>query len=100
MTAEQRIGKIAVSTAGVETLRELAKNLRSNNESIKAACDTLQKTVCTLGEDIGIYENDMKDRVTQIKAAQAKGENDIEILAGKTEELAAKVEELVKQLLN
>ena len=100
MGAEQITGKIAVSKAGVEALRELAKNLRANNESIKAACNSLQKTVGTLGEDIGIYKDDINERVTRIKAAQTKGEDDIEILVGKTEELAAKVEEMVQQLLN
>lgn len=95
-----RNGNVAISQEGAAALHELAKNLRTNNENIMTACDTLQKTVCNLGDDIGIYEEAINERIAAIKAAQTKSLEDIGILAAKTEELAAKVEEMVHRLLD
>ena len=100
MMENNRTGKVAVSPEGAAALRELAKNLRTNNENIVTACDTLQKTVCNLGADIGIYEDAINERVAAIKAAQTKSSEDIGILAAKTEDLAEKVEEMVQRLLD
>ena len=95
-----RIGKVAISPEGVAALRELAQNLRVNNENIKSACDSLQQTVTALGEELGTFENDINDEISKIKAAQNNSNDAIDKLAVQTEELAEKVEELLRPLNN
>ena len=95
-----RIGKVAISQEGVAALRELAKNLRANDENIKASCDSLQKTVADLAEDLGVFEEPICEMICDIKAVQAKGGEAIENLAERTEVLADKVEELILKSFN
>ena len=95
-----RIGKIAASPEGVAALRELAQNLKVNNENIRSACDSLQQTVTALGEKLGTFENDINDEISKIKAALNNSNGAIEELAVKTEELAEKLEDFIRPLNN
>ncbi len=87
--------KYGISKEGVEALTQLASDIDSINEEIEESGLTLTTTVEAIGDDLGLYEDEIVDLVGDVNTAKEKGRDSAELLSGKVSKMASDIEELV-----
>ena len=94
------MAKYAISQEGVSAVRQLEKDIRTNNDSIKTACSQLQQTVNGVESSIGIFADQLHSLIEQVRSAQVQGEEGIETLAGKLNSLASSMDAIISKGLS
>ncbi len=84
-----------INKEGVESLNQLATDLGTVNKDIEDCGKKLQTTVASLGDQLGIYEDQILELINSVNNAQKKGRDSIQQLSAKVKKLAADTEALV-----
>lgn len=89
------MAKYGINKEGVDSLNQLSNDLGTVNTDIEENGKKLKSTISTLGEDLGIYEDQILEIIENVNAAQKKGRESIEELSVRVKKLATDAEALV-----
>jgi hypothetical protein len=89
------MAKYPINTEGVNSLNQLAQDLSNINNDIEDDGIKLKSTVSVLGDDLGIYEEQIIELVDNVNAKQEKGRESVNQLSNKVKKMASDVEALV-----
>jgi len=89
------MAKYGINKEGVEALNQLANDLSSINNDIEEDGKKLKSTVSSLGDNLGIYEDQILELIEKVNAAQQKGRESIQSLSSKVKKMATDAEALV-----
>lgn len=89
------MAKYGINKEGVEALNQLANDLSSVNNDIEDDGNKLKSTISGLGDDLGIYEDQINELIEKVNAEQQKGRDSIQQLSGKVKKMASDAEALV-----
>lgn len=89
------MAKYGINKEGVEALNQLANDLSSVNNDIEDDGNKLKGTISGLGDDLGIYEDQINELIEKVNAEQQKGRDSIQQLSGKVKKMASDAEALV-----
>ena len=92
---EIRMARYGISKEGADSMRNLAGSLRRGTEDIQEGGNTLRSSIASMGEELGIYEEEILEVVAEINLAQNKGHQAIETLITKANKKAAEIDALV-----
>lgn len=84
-----------INKEGVEALNQLANDLGSINKDIEDDGKKLKNTVASLGDNLGIYEEQIIELVENVNRAQQKGRDSIQQLSAQVKKKATDAEALV-----
>lgn len=89
------MARYGINKEGVASLNQLANDLCNINNEIEDDGKKLKNTVSGLGDDLGIYEEQIIDLVEKVNSEQQKGRESIQQLSGKVKKMASDAEVLV-----
>lgn len=89
------MAKYGISPEGVSALTQLAADMSTINDDIEENGRTLKAAVASLGEDLGLYEEEILDLISEVNKAQEKGRESVELLTQKVKTLASNVQNLI-----
>ena len=89
------MAKYGISAEGVSALNQLASDMSTINDDIEENGRTLKAAVASLGEDLGLYEEEILDLISEVNKAQEKGRESVELLTQKVKTLASNVQNLI-----
>ena len=89
------MAKYGINKEGVVALNQLAKDLGSINKDIEDEGKKLKTTVSSLGDDLGIYDEQILELIENVNKAQQKGRDSIQQLSVKVKKMASDAEALV-----
>lgn len=89
------MAKYGINKEGVDSLNQLANDLSSINDEIEENGKKLRNTVSSLGEDLGIYEEQILEIIESVNSAQQKGRESIQQLSVKVKKMATDAAALV-----
>lgn len=89
------MAKYGISPEGVSALTQLASDMSTINDDIEENGRTLKAAVASLGEDLGLYEEEILDLISEVNKAQEKGRESVELLTQKVKTLASNVQNLI-----
>lgn len=89
------MAKYGINQEGVESLNQLTNDLGSINNEIEEDGKKLENTVSSLGDDLGIYEEQILEVVASVNSAQEKGRESIQQLSAKVKKMATDAAALV-----
>lgn len=92
---EIRMAKYGINKEGVDALNQLANDLSSINNDIEDDGKKLKSTVAGLGDNLGIYEEQINEIIEKVNSEQQKGRESIQQLSGKVKKMASDAEALV-----
>lgn len=84
-----------INKEGVEALNQLANDLGNINNDIDDDGKKLKNTVSSLGDNLGIYEDQILELIENVNATQQKGRESIQQLSAKVKKMASDAEALV-----
>ncbi|GAB6108629.1 hypothetical protein [Fusibacter bizertensis] len=90
------MAKYGISAEGVSALRQLAKDMMTINSDIENNGRTLKAKVSGLGDDLGIYGEQILEMIESVNAAQVSGRESVEVLSGRVNQLADNVDALLR----
>lgn len=94
------MAKYGINSEGVEAMNQLANDLKNINGDIEENGEKLKNTVTALGEDLGIYEEQILELIGEINRTQKNGRAAIQQLSEKIRNKAIQIETLTKKLLS
>ena len=89
------MAKYGINKEGVEALNQLANDLGNINNDIDDDGKKLKNTVSSLGDNLGIYEEQILELIENVNATQQKGRESIQQLSAKVKKMASDAEALV-----
>lgn len=89
------MAKYGINKEGVDALNQLASDLGSINKDIEDDGKKLKTTVSSLGDNLGIYEDQILELIENVNKAQQKGRDSIQQLSAKVKKMASDAEALV-----
>ena len=89
------MARYGINKEGVESLNQLANDLSSINNDIVEDGKKLKSTVSSLGDNLGIYEDQILELIEKVNSAQQKGRESIQSLSSKVRKMATDAEALV-----
>lgn len=89
------MAKYGINKEGVEALNQLANDLGNINNDIDDDGKKLKNTVSSLGDNLGIYEDQILELIENVNATQQKGRESIQQLSAKVKKMASDAEALV-----
>lgn len=89
------MAKYGISQEGVNSLNQLAQDMMNINNNIEQCGRTLKGKVSGLGQELGVYEEQISELVDEVNNAQEKGRESLIKLSVKAKELANQVSELL-----
>lgn len=89
------MAKYGINKEGVDSLRQLANDLGNINKDIEDDGKKLKTTVSSLGDNLGIYEDQILEVVESVNSAQQKGRESVQQLSAKVTKMADDAEALV-----
>lgn len=89
------MAKYGINKEGVDSLNQLANDLGNVNNDIEDDGKKLKNTVSSLGENLGIYEDQILEVIESVNGAQQKGRESIQQLSAKIKKMASDAEALV-----
>lgn len=89
------MAKYGISKEGADSLKQLATDMSTLNNDIQECGRKLTSKVSSLGEGLGLYEDQILDLVANINRTQEKGRESVELLTNKVKKMAADVEAMV-----
>lgn len=89
------MAKYGINKEGVDALNQLANDLGSINKDIEDDGKKLKTTVSSLGDNLGIYEDQILELIENVNKAQQKGRDSIQQLSAKVKKMASDAETLV-----
>lgn len=89
------MARYGINKEGVESLNQLANDLSSINNDIEEDGKKLKSTVSSLGDNLGIYEDQILELIEKVNSAQQKGRESIQSLSSKVRKMATDAEALV-----
>lgn len=89
------MAKYGISPEGVSALTQLATDMSTINNDIEENGRALKAVVASLGEDLGLYEDEILDLISEVNKAQEKGRESVNLLTQKVKSLASDIQGLV-----
>ena len=89
------MAKYGINKEGVDALNQLANDLGSINKDIEDDGKKLKSTVSSLGDNLGIYEDQIFELIENVNQAQQRGRESIQQLSAKVKKMASDAEVLV-----
>lgn len=89
------MAKYGINKEGVDALNQLANDLGSINKDIEDDGKKLKSTVSSLGDNLGIYEDQILELIENVNQAQQRGRESIQQLSAKVKKMASDAEALV-----
>lgn len=89
------MAKYGINKEGVDSLNQLANDLGNVNNDIEDDGKILKNTVSSLGDNLGIYEDQILEVIEGVNGAQQKGRESIQQLSAKIKKMASDAEALV-----
>ncbi len=89
------MAKYGINKEGVASLNQLANDLGNINNDIEDDGKKLKNTVSSLGDNLGIYEEQILEVIESVNSAQQKGRESIQQLSAKVKKMASDAEALV-----
>ena len=93
------MAKYGINKEGVDALNQLANDLGSINKDIEDDGKKLKSTVSSLGDNLGIYEDQILELIENVNQAQQRGRESIQQLSAKVKKMASDAEALVSAVL-
>lgn len=90
------MAKYDISREGADSLKQLAADMSTLNHDIQECGRRLTSKVNSLGEGLGIYEDEILALITGVNQAQNKGRESVELLASKIKKMADDVAAMVQ----
>ena len=84
-----------INKEGVDSLNQLANDLGSISNDIEENGKKLKNTVSSLGEGLGIYENQILEIIENVNSAQQKGRDALQLLSNQVRKMATDAAALV-----
>lgn len=95
MLEDTFMARYGINQQGVDSLNQLASDLRGVNNEIDNCGKELKNNIVSIGENLGIYEEQILEIINSVNTTQEKGRESIEHLAAKLRKMSIEVEELV-----
>lgn len=89
------MAKYGISQEGVDSLNQLAQDMMNINNNIEQCGRALKGKVSGLGQELGVYEEQINELVDEVNNAQEKGRESLIKLSVKAKELANQVSDLL-----
>lgn len=89
------MAKYGISAEGVSALNQLATDMSTINDDIEENGRTLKSKVASIGDGLGVYEDEILDLVADVNNAQEKGRESVNQLTQKVKSLASDIQGLV-----
>lgn len=89
------MAKYGINKEGVDALNQLANDLRSINQDIDDDGKRLRNTVESLGENLGVYEEQILELIENVNTTQQKGGEPIQQLSMKIRKIASDAEAFI-----
>lgn len=89
------MARYGINKEGVASLNQLANDLGNINNDIEDDGKKLKNTVSSLGDNLGIYEDQILEVIESVNSAQQKGRESIQQLSAKVKKMASDAEALV-----
>ena len=89
------MARYGINKEGVASLNQLANDLGNINNDIEDDGKKLKNTVSSLGDNLGIYEEQILEVIESVNSAQQKGRESIQQLSAKVKKMASDAEALV-----
>ena len=89
------MAKYGISAEGVSALTQLASDMSTINDDIEENGRTLKDAVASIGDGLGVYEDEILDLVSDVNNAQEKGRESVNLLTQKVKSLASEIQGLV-----
>lgn len=89
------MAKYGINKEGVDSLNQLANDLSNINNDIEEDGKKLKNTVSSLGDNLGIYEEQIIELIESVNNVQQKGRDSIQQLSAKVKKMASDAEVLV-----
>lgn len=89
------MAKYGISAEGVSALNQLATDMSTINDDIEENGRTLKSKVASIGDGLGVYEDEILDLVSEVNNAQEKGRESVNQLTQKVKSLASDIQGLV-----
>lgn len=89
------MAKYGINAEGVQSLNQLANDLSSINNDIEDDGKKLKTTVSGLGDNLGIYEDQILELIEKVNSEQKKGRESIQTLSASVKKKASEAEALV-----
>lgn len=89
------MAKYGINKEGVDALNQLANDLGSINKDIEDDGKKLKATVSSLGDNLGIYDDQILELIENVNKSQQKGRDSIQQLSAKVKKMASDAEALV-----
>lgn len=84
-----------ISKEGAEALNQLATDMSTLNNDIQECGRKLTSKINSLGDGLGIYEEQILELVSGVNQAQEKGRESAELLTKKIKKMAVDIENLI-----
>lgn len=84
-----------INREGVAALNQLSTDLRNLNNNIEESGTLLLNTINALSDELGIYENEIREVVRSVIATQKKGSESVDYLAKKALTMSKQVDAML-----